>query len=184
VPRITMKLTCWEASTQAVSFEEVMTWCVEQHAVNRLLLVLRLQSAGNKWRYAEPRVGEVLNSQFGSYIVTGFPALEWPGTQASQPAFVYVLNFNDEVKEVVLRTQPSLSNWLHQGQSSLPEDPCLFKDGDSNPVFVSSTHHDLAWLLSDRTPSLNGFKSTNYQPETFFAQGKYFCRKFQKRKCG
>ena len=177
-----MKLTCWEAYAKDASFEEIMTWCLEHHSVDRLLLVLRLDPVGNKWRYANLKAGEVLKSQFGPYIITGFPAIEWPCTTLTQPAFVYVLRFNEEVKEVVLRTEPSLGKWEHVTPSALPEDPCLFKEGDPNPVLVSTTHQNLAWLLSDRTPNLPGFKKTNYAPETFFPSGKYFCSKYQKRK--
>lgn len=175
-----MNLTCWEALAKDTSFEEIMTWCLEEHSVDRLLWVLRMDPVGNKWRYADFKAGEILKSQFGPYILTGFPAIEWPGTQGAQPAFVYVLNFNEEVKQVVLRTEPSLAKWHHLSQRSLPEDPCLFRQSDAHPIFVSVTHENLAWLLTDRTPKLHGFEKTTFEPQTFFPSGKYFCRKYQK----
>ena len=147
-----------------------------------MLVVLRLQQEGNRWRYAEPQAGEFIQAGFGPHILTGFQAGEWPGTKASEPAFIYVLNFNEEVKEDVLQTQPLLAKWLHGEQPALPEDICLFRESDTHPIFLSSTHHDLAWLLSVSDPAIPGFKKTNFAPGSFFPQGRYFCRKFEKRK--
>jgi hypothetical protein len=175
-----MALICWESFTHDTSFEQIMTWCLEHHAVDRMLLALRRHQVGNKYEYDDLKAAELLHSTFGSYIRTAFPTLEWPGTRASAPAFVYVLNFNEEVKELVLKTEPSLEKWLHLGQSSLPEDPCLFKESDSHPILVTSIHHATAWLLSEKTPDVPGFKKTNFPPDSFFPEGKYFCRKYKK----
>ena len=172
-----MTLTCWESFARDASFDEIMTWCLKQHSVDHMLLVLRRQQVGNKWRYAEPKAGERFHATFDRYIVTGFAAREWPGTKATEPAFIYVLRFNEEVKEVVLQTEPSLENWLHSGPVSLPEDPCLFRESDANPIFVTSIHHDVAWVLAETKPDLAGFKKTNYSPRSLFPDGRYFCRK-------
>jgi hypothetical protein len=177
--RTAMTVTCWESFAHDASFAEIMRWCLKHHAVDHLLLVLRRQQIGNKWRYADEKAGERFHSTFNPYVVTGFATQEWPGTKASEPAFVYVLNFNDEVRELVLQTEPSLEKWLHSGHS-LPEDPCLFRASDSHPILVTSIHHDVAWLISDKNPDLKGFKPAAYPPSSLFPEGKYFCRKYKK----
>lgn len=159
-----------------------MDWCLVHHAVDRMLLVLRLQQEGNKWRYANPKAGAFVQTCFGAHILTGFQADEWPGTQASEPAFIYVLTFNEDVKRAVLQTQSSLAKWQHSEEPPLPEDICLFRESDTYPIFLSSTHNLLAWLISTRTPELHGFKKTNYPAASLFAQGSYFCRKYRRRK--
>lgn len=179
-----MELTCWEADTGRISLSEIINWCLVNHSVNRMLVVLRLNQDGNRWRYANPEAGEFVQNSFGPHIITGFQAAEWPGTKSREPAFIYVLNFNEEVKEAVLQTQPSLAKWQHGEQPTLPEDICLFRESDAHPIFLSSTHHYLAWLLSNRVPVLEGFKKTDFASSSFFPQGRYFCRKFQKRKTG
>lgn len=172
-----MTITCWQSFAHAASFEEIMTWCLEHHSVDHMLLVLRRHQVGNKWRYADEKAGERFHSTFDRYVVTGFPAYEWPGTQAHEPAFVYVVKFNEEVKKVVLRTEPSLKKWQHSAESSLPEDPCLFRESDPHPILVTTIHHDVAWLLSEKIPDLSGFKKTDYSPRELFPEGKYFCRR-------
>jgi hypothetical protein len=180
-----MELTCWEANTDEASLNEIMSWCLKDHSVDRMLVVLRLYQVGNKWLYTEPKAGEFFQVNFGSYILSGFQAGAWPGTKLlGAPAFVYVLTFNEEVRQVVLRIQPSLTKWQHKENPPLPEDICLFRESDSHPVLVSSTHDLVAWLLSDKTPDVQGFKKTSLRPSSFFPKGKYFCHKYEKRKAG
>ena len=165
-----------------MSFDEIMSWCLKQYSVDHMLLVLRRQQIGNKWRYANPEAAERFHSTFDRYVVTGFAALEWPGTKSTEPAFVYVLRFNEEVKELVLQTEPSLKNWLHSDETPLPEDPCLFRESDPHPIFVTSIHHDVAWLISENKPDLSSFKKTDYSPQSLFSEGRYFCRKYKTRR--
>ena len=159
-----------------------MTWCLKKHSVDHLLFVLRREQIGNKWRYANPEAGERFHATFDPFVVTGFAAQEWPGTKSSAPDFVYVLRFDEEVKELVLQTEASLKNWLHSGATPLPEDPCLFRETDPHPIFVTSIHHDVAWLLSETKPELPSFKRTEYSPRSLFPEGKYFCRKYKTRR--
>ena len=175
-----MTVTCWESFAHEASFDEIMTWCLKHHSVDHMLLVLRRQQVGNKWHYANPEAGERLHSIFDNYVVTGFPTEEWPGTKSSEPAFVFVLKFNEEVKRVILQTEPALKNWLHSNELALPEDPCLFRKSDPHPIFVTSIHHDVAWLLSEKKPALPSFKRTDFSPRSLFPEGKYFCRPYKK----
>ena len=180
-----MELTCWEADARVASLDEIMNWCLQHHAVDHMLVGMRLDQVGNKWRYHDPEAGEFLQSQFGSYILTGFQASEWPGTRLLvQPGFVFVLTFNEEVKELILRTQPSLSKWQHGEDPPLPEDICLFRETASHPILVTRTHDLDAWVISDKDPKLQGFRKIDIPPNKFFPQDKYFCRKFKKRNTG
>ena len=109
-----VQLTCWEADARVVSLREIMSWSLENHAVDRMLVALRLQQIGNKWRYVEPKAADLFNSLFRPYILSGFQAAEWPGTELmGHPGFVYVLTFDEQVMKLALRTQPSLAHWQH-----------------------------------------------------------------------
>ena len=177
-----MQLTCWEADARVVSLSEIMSWSLEHHAVDRMLVALRLQQVGNKWRYVEPRAAELFHSQLGSYVLTGFQAAAWPGTELiGHPGFVYVLTFDKQVMEIVLRTQPSLAQWQHSENPSLPEDICLFRESASHPVLITRTHDLNAWLISETKPEPQGFKKKTIPPAQLFPAGKYFCRKYKQR---
>ncbi|MBA3241726.1 MAG: hypothetical protein H0T60_10920 [Acidobacteria bacterium] len=176
-----MKLTCWGADTRVVSLGEVMSWCLLQHHVDRMLVALRLEQHGNKWRYANEAAGESVKALFAPFILTGFQASEWPGTQlVGHPGFVYVLNFDEAVKNIVLATQPSLDKWGHSEDLPLPEDICLFKEADSHPILVSRTHDLDAWLITDKEPTLQGFAKTNIPPGNMFPEGRFFCKKYER----
>jgi hypothetical protein len=180
-----MELTSWQADARVAVLDEIMVWALEHYAVDHMLVALRLIQIGNRWRYADPQAGEVFQSQFGPYILTGFQAAQWPGTELfGHPGFVYVVRFNEEVKEVVIRTQPSLAKWQHGENPPLPEDICLFREADSHPVLVTCTHGLDAWLISHEKPELQGFRRSNISPEKLFPKGKYFCRKFNKGTAG
>ncbi len=123
-----MPLNCWEADARVLSLGETMRWCLDQHGVDRMLVAQRLEQVGNKFRYEEPKAAEFFKSEFGPYILTGFQAAEWPGTELiDHPGFVYVLTFNEEVMELALRIQPSLAKWDDGENPPLSEDICLFK---------------------------------------------------------
>jgi hypothetical protein len=144
-----------------------------------MLVALRLDQVGNKWRYSDQAAGENVKSLFGKYILTGFQASEWPGTELiGHPGFVYVLTFNEDVRKIILGTQPLLEKWQHGKNPSLPEDICLFKESDSNPILVSVTHELDAWLITHKKPELQGFNKSEISPEKLFYKGKYFCRKY------
>ncbi len=180
-----MELTCWEADARVASLAEIMNWCLQHHAVDYMLVTMRLDQVGNKWRYHDPKAGEFFQSHFGTYILTGFQVAEWPGTELiGHPGFVFVLTFDEEVKELILRTQPSLDKWQHNENPPLPEDICLFSESASHPVLVTCTHELNAWLISDKDPKLQGFKKSDIPADKFFPQEKYFCRKFKKRNTG
>ncbi|HKY27373.1 MAG TPA: hypothetical protein VJM12_05440 [Pyrinomonadaceae bacterium] len=178
-----MPFNCWEADARVVSLSETLRWCLDHHGVDRMLAVLRLTQIGNKWCYDEPKAAEFFESQFSSYILTGFQAAEWPGTiLIDHPGFVYVLAFDEEVKEAVLRVQPSLAKWEDGENPPLPEDICLFKESATHPVLVSRTHDLDVWLISDTEPNLQGFIKSSIPPTNLFPTGKYFCRTYKPTK--
>ena len=178
-----MTLICWEGDARVVSLSETMRWCLDHHGVDRMLVALRLEQVGNKWRYEEPKAAEFFTSQFGPHILTGLQAAEWPGTILfDHPGFVYVLAFNEEVMELALRIQPSLAKWDDGENPPVAEDICLFKESASHPVLVSRTHDLVAWLISDTEPNLQGYRKSNIQPAKLFPTGKYFCRKYKPTK--
>ena len=44
---------------------------------------------------------------------------------------------------------PLLADWVGDKTPSLPEDICLFRDGDPLPSLVSITHEKQAWILHE-----------------------------------
>lgn len=74
---------------------------------------------------------------------------KWPGTTLSdwgnKPATIYTFSFNRETVAVLLEFGPSVWDWL---EPSLPEDLVIYR-GDSSPIFVTITHEDAAFFLSN-----------------------------------
>lgn len=161
---------------------DITSWCLREHGVDRMLVALRLERYGNKWRYASAAAGERVNLIFGQHIITGFQASEWPGTQlSSHPGFVYIIRFDEGVRDILLNAEPSLNKWLHNNSVPLPEDICLFKESDLHPTLISVTHECRAWLISDRTPPIQGIRPSKFRLDELFPATQYFCRKYKRR---
>lgn len=171
----------WELDARTADLDEITSWCLREEGVDRMLVALRLERHGNKWRYLSPAAGERVRLLFGRHVITGFQASEWPGTQLSgHPGFVYVIRFDEEVRDILLNTEPSLSGWLHNSPTPLPEDICLFKDSDAHPTLLSVTHESRAWLISDRDPPVRGIRPSRFRLDELFPPTKYFCRKYKR----
>lgn len=174
-------MNSWELDARAASLGEITSWCLRERGVDRMLVALRLERRGNKWRYASPAAGERVTLLFGPHIITGFQASEWLGTQLSgHPGYVYVIRFDEDVRDGVVNTEPSLDKWLHNRPDPLPEDICLFNEADPNPALVSVTHEGRAWLISDHTPAIAGIHPSKFRLDELFPSTRYFCRKYKR----
>ena len=50
----------------------------------------------------------------------------------------------------MIATQKYLSGWKQSNDPPLPEDVCLYREGEDWPVLVSVTHDGDAWLFDDK----------------------------------
>ena len=167
----------WSVDLREQPSRELLFWCLNQQSVDRMLVIVRMVQ-GKKGGYSTPRELEQLPSTlFGSAVLKRFLASAWPGTELiGHAGHVFLVKFDESVAELILRTQPDLTKWLHAGNPSLPEDICLFNSSADTPTLVSVTHEDLFWIISEKKPELTGVRESEVRPEELFWPGKYFCR--------
>lgn len=176
-----MSVKSWKIDTSVTTLNELSSLCLLHDQVDRMLVALRLERSGNKWRHASDEAGDRVRRLFEPYILTSFQASAWPGTELiKHPGLVFVVKFDETVKDLMVKTEPNLNKWVHHGQPSLPEDICLFKATGSHPSLVSVTHEKRAWLITNKTPELQGVSINNSPTEGLYFEGEYFCRKYNK----
>lgn len=185
-----MKLTVWTVNLDTVSMRRLLEWCLREHKVDRMLLVVpsRSKKHKGKWEPLVPGVRERTEALFGPYIREKFLAAAWPGRGVGPPpGLVYVLEVNPVVKELMLKTEPKLKRWLISREPPLPEDICLFKMGERHPILVTIIHEEDAWLVTMKQPRLRGvsfekaIKIEDLQRECLGYKDKYFCQEWRGR---
>lgn len=173
---------CWRVDLRILPARELLSWSLNQQSVDRMLVVVRMEQQGN--RYLMPReLKQLTKSLFGRHVLDDFHASEWPGTKLiGHPAHVFVINFDESIAEVILRTEPELNKWLYPSNRALPEDICLFNSSGDTPTLVSVTHENLYWIIAEQKPKLAGVRESKTRPEELYPPGKYFCRPWTKAK--
>lgn len=148
-----------------------------------MLVVVRMEQ-GKTGSYRTPRELEQLpRTLFGNNVLEDFRASAWPGTELiGHPAHVFLISFDKQVAELVLRTQPDLRKWLHVSNPSLPEDICLFNSNAGTPALVTVSHEHLCWIIDDQKPKLAGVRDTTVRVDELFWKGKHFCREWTRGK--
>ena len=178
-----MMISCWTVDLRLVSSAELFEWCLREHGVDHMLVALRLEEYEGRWRALVPGSSDRFETHFSAHIQERFLASGWPGTESfRQPGLMYLLEFNRAILNLMLEIESDLSKWSIDDRSPLPEDICLFRDGDPHPVFLSVIHEGDAWLLTNRNPMLQGVsldkavESDRLREELIAFPGKYFCR--------
>ena len=171
-------LKVWEMSKSKCSLTEILTWCITERQTNRLLFTMPMSQDSR--RRGEPNkalLDRTLNL-FGPFVIKRFRAGAWPGTRLiDRKAMVFILQFDEALKNKILETQSSIWDWLYTSDPPLPEDLCLFLEGDTAPSFVSITHEKEGYLISETKPRLNGvILSELYLSDLLPQSGNYFCR--------
>lgn len=170
-----MTLRWWEIADFSRS-EMIMQWCLREHKVDRALVVVRMERLRGRWRAQVPQVDDNVERMFKGRIVDSFLASAWPGTKLLGPqARVYVFKFGSAELDAIVHTEPRLDKWQHTHDLGLPEDLCLFRDGDSAPVLISVTHETEGWLLTHREVRIPKVKLDTRHLESFVFEGKWFC---------
>lgn len=140
---------CWDVARSA-SLDDVLRWCLERRSVNRLLLATRLDQDALSPTLLVPEVEVAVRQLFGDSVLCESFASKWPGTQLiGHSGKVYLVEFNAEMKDRMVRIENSFGGWTDRHKPPLPEDICLFRLGDELPALVSVTHDSDAWLLDD-----------------------------------
>lgn len=176
------KATYWELDRRVAQLEEILSWCLETQDTDRLLIAVRLEENKGEWEPYAEAIETRIEALFGSHILDRFYASRWPGTQLSdRPGLIYVIRFDAAIKDRVLSTEPSFVGWLHDREPPLPEDLCLFKSSNVYPTFMSVTHEERAWLISEDLPAVRGvsppagINSDDIFEELLIGTEKLFC---------
>jgi hypothetical protein len=142
----------WEISTDT-PLRAILDWCLSEHQVDRLLLSARLEKGRRKSVFTKPSLEQAVTSLFGDRLLTRKVARKWPGTELiGHDGMIFVIAFDSSLVDPMCELGETLGAWLHSRDSPLPEDPCLYKQGDDCPVLVSVTHERDAWILSNTKP--------------------------------
>jgi hypothetical protein len=162
----------WELSWP-LSLGEVMDWCILTHGVDRLLAVTEYRD-----RMSQAAMIEAL---FGDRVIAVIRATAWPGTiRARTPGRVHVVDFDRDLAVRMSSIEDDASRWIHIRQPPLPEDLCLYKDGNAWPTLFTVTHEADAYLISK-----NGGEFRGSAPPRFWESEEvgehipdrpYFCR--------
>ena len=84
---------------------------------------------------------------------------------------VFLIEFDESIAELILRTQPDLTKWLQRSSPPLPEDICLFNSTADTPTLVSVSHEDLFWIIAEQKPELAGVRESKTRPEALYWTG-------------
>lgn len=149
--------SCWKLPMD-VELEPVLVWCTETRSVNRLLVTIRF-AADAKGRRDEPSKAMLrsIESLFSDRILKSRLAREWPGTRLiGHEGAIVVIDFGSALIGPMLRAGRRLQDWTERNSPPLPEDLCLYRQGDEWPALVSVTHEADAWLIGDTPPAIEG----------------------------
>jgi hypothetical protein len=146
------ELQCWDVD-RLTPFAEISSWCLQKRAVDRLIVAIRPTLDRENRREFDPRIDDSVSRIFGKNVLRTLSARAWPGTQLiDHIGKVHIISFNTSVQQKMMGTQKYLRGWKQSNDPPLPEDICLYRNGDRFPVLVSVTHDDDAWLF-DNNPS-------------------------------
>jgi hypothetical protein len=139
----------WDVAP-AATLGAVLTWCQERRRVDRLLVATRLDRESKKPMLLYPGVAESVRRIFGKQVLHETMARRWAGTELiGHSGKVYLIAFNEDVKQRMIEAENRWGAWTGNHTPPLPEDLCLFRDGDAVPLFVSVTHDEEAWIFDD-----------------------------------
>lgn len=150
-------LSCWKLPMD-VELEPLLLWCVENRDVNRLLVTARFwRGARGKREGPNAKVVQAMESLFRGRILRRVLARKWPGTEViGSEAIVFVIGFDAALMKPMVEAAPRLAEWTRWNDPPLPEDLCLYRQGDEWPALMSITHEGDAWVFGTGDLSLTG----------------------------
>lgn len=156
----------WELPVRT-PLAKIFEWCWEEKGIDRLLLAARLDSYKKEPVLSKPLINDTVSSLFGESLLERKLVRRWPGTELSYTkAVVYRIAFTPSFILPMARLGNKLQDWQASHEPPLPEDPCLYREGDEWPVFVSVTHERDAWILSEERPPFCLKEPFEFRPES------------------
>lgn len=141
---------CWDID-RGTSVADVSSWCIERRGVNRLMVAIRPYIDRKNRVGFDPLVQESTVEIFGDRILRKVFARGWPGTRLiDHRGEVYVVAFDVTVQRRMVQASNEFSGWTQWSTPPLPEDICLYRDGEDSPVLVSVTHDGDSWLFDNQ----------------------------------
>src|SRR6267142_5558080 len=106
---------CWSVDPSAQVSRELLSWCLIQQSVDRMLVVVRMEQHDKTGSYSTPvEIERRTTTLFGPNVLEDFQASAWPGTELiNHPAHVSLITFDESIAEMILSTEPDLTKWLH-----------------------------------------------------------------------
>ena len=144
----------WELPVRT-PLSKVFEWCREERAVDRLLCsaVTRTDNRTKVLALGEPSIENLVVSLFGGRLLERKLVSRWPGTKLSSSKYtVFLASFDPSLIKPMAKLGRRIEDWRHIHEPPLPEDLCLFRQGEEWPVLVSVTHERDAWILSEERP--------------------------------
>jgi len=170
------EIPVWEC-VRDVHLSEILLWCLKNGRVDTVL-VSSWQSfdESGMGKYA-PGVDIKAKKIFGENLIACFQARGWPGIRLSKhKGRVYVSKFDTQLAMKMAKVEDKLFSWLNVSRKKLPEDICLFKQGEKLPVLISVSHEREAWVIAQSRPP--GFRRSDSRPQDLCIwPGKFFCRR-------
>jgi len=160
-------MKAWDLPAQ-VPIVEVFEWCYKERQVDRLLLSARSELDKRKGLVLRrPSIEGLIAALFDERVLERKWVRKWPGSElVNAKAVVYLISFDASLIKHMAEVGERLEDWRHARQPPLPEDPCLFRDGDEWPVLVSVTHERDAWILSEERPSFCLKEPFEFDPDS------------------
>jgi hypothetical protein len=126
-----------------------LRWCLEHRHVDRLLLAVRNFETMDGSTFLNVAARDSTRRLFASHVIRETAALSWPGVEVYEPAHVFLIEFSEEVRELMVTLSVSLTGWDHQHDPPLAADPCLYRRGDAWPTLISVSRLNEGWILHD-----------------------------------
>jgi len=159
------KVKGWDLPIDS-ALDLVLRWCRKERAVDRLLLSARLGRGPKAKEAPIQEVEDLVASLFGDRVLERKRARRWPGSELMETdGIVFLVRFDETLIEPMSNAGGRLSDWSHRDSPRLPEDPCLYREGDPWPVLVSVTHERDAWILHPERPPFCTGEPFDFKPE-------------------
>lgn len=144
---------CWKLPMD-VELEPLLVWSVERGNVNRLLVAARLEEGKRgEQKGPNPKVLRAVDSLFEGRVRKRLLATQWPGNKMiGHEGGVFVIDFDATLIRPMVQAASRLADWTRWNDPPLPEDLCLYRQGDEWPAFFSVTHESDAWAIGDAGP--------------------------------
>ena len=143
---------------------KVFEWCLQERASDRLLC--SATTMADNQTLGKPSVENIVTSLFGTRLIEKKLVRRWPGTTLKlDKSMVFLVDFDSSLIKPMARLGRRIEDWRHVHEPPLPEDLCLFQQGDEWPVLVSVTHEREAWIISKERPHFCLKAPTDLKPD-------------------